>query len=179
MSGAALQAITDKFGDQVIGSHDFRGDETVVIQRDALLPVVEYLKEDSTMQFNFCVDICGVDKLGYPEHTGARFEVVYHLYSMPLKHRIRLKVALSEDDAVVDSLSHLYAGANWYEREVWDMFGVRFNNSPDHRRILLYEEFEGHPLRKDYPQRGYQPLIPMPTLPRVDEELTPIVDEDL
>ena len=89
---------------------------------------------------------------------------VYHFYSMQHKHRLRLVVPLQEATAEVDSLTSLWGGANWLEREVWDMFGIRFQGHPDLKRILMYEEFEGHPLRKDYPQRGYQTLMEMPTL---------------
>jgi NADH-quinone oxidoreductase subunit C len=89
----------------------------------------------------------------------ARFVVVYHFFSLPLKHRLRLEVPVEEADAEVDSLSSLWAGADWLEREVWDMFGIRFRGHPNLKRILMYEEFVGHPLRKDYPVNKRQPLI--------------------
>ena len=88
-----------------------------------------------------------------------RFEVVYHFFSTAHKHRLRLVVPVEESDAEVDSLASLWPGANWLEREVWDMFGVRFRGHPDLKRILMYEGFEGHPLRKDYPVKKRQPLI--------------------
>ncbi len=101
------------------------------------------------------------DETPWHRHAGEdqRFEVVYHFYSMPQRHRVRLKVAVTEDDATVPSLTPLWPGANWYEREVWDMFGIRFSGHPDLKRILMYEGFEGHPLRKDYPVNKRQPLI--------------------
>jgi NADH-quinone oxidoreductase subunit C len=89
----------------------------------------------------------------------ARFAVVYHFFSKTLKHRLRLVVPVEEADAEVDSLISLWSGANWLEREVWDMFGIRFKGHPDLKRILMYEEFGGHPLRKDYPVKKRQPLI--------------------
>jgi NADH-quinone oxidoreductase subunit C len=89
----------------------------------------------------------------------ARFVVVYHFFSLPLKHRLRLEVPVEEADAEVDSLTSLWAGADWLEREVWDMFGIRFRGHQDLKRILMYEEFVGHPLRKDYPVNKRQPLI--------------------
>ncbi len=89
----------------------------------------------------------------------ARFAVVYHFYSVTHKHRLRVVVPLEEGDAELDSLTSLWAGANWLEREVWDMFGIRFQGHPDLKRILMYESFEGHPLRKDYPVNKRQPLI--------------------
>ncbi len=94
-----------------------------------------------------------------PGSPDARFAVVYHFYSVTHKHRLRVVVPLEETDAELDSLTSLWAGANWLEREVWDMFGIRFNGHPDLKRILMYEEFEGHPLRKDYPVNKRQPLI--------------------
>ena len=95
--------------------------------------------------------------LGTPEP--ARFVVVYHLFSLPLKHRLRLQVPVEEADPEVDSLTPLWAGADWLEREVWDMFGIRFRGHPNLKRILMYKEFVGHPLRKDYPVNRRQPLI--------------------
>jgi NADH-quinone oxidoreductase subunit C len=89
----------------------------------------------------------------------ARFVVVYHFFSLPIKHRLRLEVPLEEADAEVDSLTSLWAGADWLEREVWDMFGIRFRGHRNLRRLLMYEEFVGHPLRKDYPVNKRQPLI--------------------
>ena len=88
-----------------------------------------------------------------------RFEVVYHYYSTRHNHRLRVKVPLSAADPIVESLTEVWASANWFEREVWDMFGVRFAGHPNLKRILMYEEFAGHPLRKDYPVRKRQPLI--------------------
>jgi NADH-quinone oxidoreductase subunit C len=96
--------------------------------------------------------------LGAPP-VPARFVVVYHFFSLPLKHRLRVEVPLEETDAELDSVTPLWAGANWLEREVWDMFGIRFRGHPNLRRILMYDEFVGHPLRKDYPVNRRQPLI--------------------
>ena len=89
----------------------------------------------------------------------ARFAVVYHFLSLPLKHRLRVEVLLQEGDPEVDSVTPLWAGADWLEREVWDMFGIRFRGHPNLKRILMYDEFVGHPLRKDYPVDRRQPLI--------------------
>ena len=89
----------------------------------------------------------------------SRFDLVYHLYSSTHRHRLRVKVPLALADPTVDSLTPLWRGADWFEREVWDMFGIRFTGHPNLRRLLMYEEFNGHPLRKDYPVRKRQPLI--------------------
>lgn len=132
-----------------------QGDATVLIRPEWLRRVMEFLKNDSRLQFNLLVDVTAVDYLG----RRPRFEVVYHLLSMANKRRLRVKLRVDGDDPVVESITHLWGSANWLEREVWDMFGIRFAGHPNLKRILMYEEFEGHPLRKDYPMRKRQPLI--------------------
>ena len=102
---------------------------------------------------------CAAGEAGGVSNDAMRFELVYHLYSSSYQHRLRIKVPLSIADPVVESLTGLWAAANWFEREVWDMFGIRFTGHPHLKRILMYEEFQGHPLRKDYPVRKRQPLI--------------------
>jgi NADH-quinone oxidoreductase subunit C len=159
-----------------------------VLRREFLLDVARHLKDDPALQLSFLMDLTAVDYSTYgkrpapaffsssgvavkpssqipdedpwpgPPH-GSRFAVVYHFYSMALKHRLRLVVPLEEADARVESLTVLWPGANWLEREVWDMFGIAFQGHPDLKRILMYEGFEGHPLRKDYPVNKRQPLI--------------------
>ncbi len=161
MSQAVVEAIKARFPDAVVATHAWRGDDTVILKRESLVDVCRFLKTDPAMDFNLPVDVCGVDYLGKKE---PRFEVVYHFYSIDKRHRIRLKVEVDEDDCWVPSVIGVWKGVDWFEREAWDMMGIRFEGHPDLRRILMYEEFEGHPLRKDYPQRGYQPLMPMPTL---------------
>ncbi len=165
MSEAVVAAIVERFPDAVVSTHSWRGDDTVVVERGALVEIGTYLKHDPEMDFKLPVDVCGVDYLGKRE---PRFEVVYHFASITQRHRIRLKVQVEEDpsECWVPTLTGVWRGVNWFEREVWDMYGVRFEGHPKLERILLYEEFEGHALRKDYPQRAYQPLMPMPTLPR-------------
>lgn len=150
-----LQKLQARFGEHILFTHRHRGDDTAVVAREALLDVCRFLKTDPELQYNFLIDITAVDYLG--RHP--RFEVVYHFFSLPFNRRVRLKTLVPEDDPIVDSLTGLWKGANWYEREVWDMFGIRFRGHPDLRRILLYEEFEGHPLRKDYPIHKRQPLV--------------------
>ena len=118
--------------------------------------IFRWLKEDPQLDFNFLADLTAVD---YLDKRTPRFEVVYHLYSLSKNHRLRVKIPVAGEDPVVDSLTPLWKGANWLEREVWDMFGIRFRGHPDLRRILLYEQFEGYPLRKDYPVNYRQPLV--------------------
>jgi NADH-quinone oxidoreductase subunit C len=155
MSQYVVQRISEQFPDQILETHAFRGDDTVVIKRDKLLEVLRFLKEDAGLAFDLPVDLTVVDWWRKKE---PRFEVVYHLYSIGRGHRIRLKVPVDEDDAVVPSSREIWAGFDWYEREAWDLYGVRFEGHPNHTRILLWEGFEGHPLRKDYPITRRQPL---------------------
>jgi NADH-quinone oxidoreductase subunit C len=166
MSRRALEAAVAHLGGALIASHGQCGDETVVVKREALVGLMRHLKSAPALAFNQLVDVCGVDFLTFdhPRPHAERFEVVYHLHSLSQGHRLRVRVPVPESDPVVDSVTPLWAGANWFEREVWDMFGVRFRGHPDLRRVLLYEEFQGHPLRKDYPVRGYQPRLDMPRL---------------
>src|SRR5262249_8470471 len=158
------------------GSHAYRGDATLVISREHLLEVARTLKSDAALQMNFLMDVTAVDFSAFgkkpspaffvssgvavgpsqqlpDEHPwpgppgAARFNVVYHFFSLPLKHRLRVEVPVDETDAELDSVSSLWASADWLEREVWDMFGIRFRGHPNLKRILMYEQFVGHPLR--------------------------------
>ena len=129
-----------------------RDEMTIVVDRSALREACALLKEDSACPFNFLSDVTCVD--WYPAEP--RFEVVYHLLSIPKKERVRLKVRLNSSSPNVDSLTSIWPGANYFEREVFDLFGVRFAGHPYLRRILMPEDWEGHPLRKDYPVEGYR-----------------------
>jgi NADH-quinone oxidoreductase subunit C len=183
-----IQAVEERFPEAVRGRHTYRGDATVLLSRELLLDVARTLKEDPTFQMNFLMDLTAVDFSSFGEKPApaffassgvavrpspeipdsdpwpgppgpARFVVVYHFFSLTLKHRLRLEVAVDEDDPEVDSLTSLWYGADWLEREVWDMFGIRFRGHPNLKRILMYDEFVGHPLRKDYAVNKRQPLI--------------------
>lgn len=156
MNEQLIPKLRENFPGIVIETHAFRGDETVLIKREGLHEFFGYLKNE--LQFEFLMDITAVDYKG----REPRFEVVYHLYSFRNNNRLRVKVRVPESDPVVDSLMPLWSGANWFEREVYDMFGIKFRGHPDLRRILMYDEFEGHPLRKDYPLKKRQPRIPHP-----------------
>lgn len=150
-----LKKLKERFTNSVLETHSFRGDDTAVVKRVDVLEICRFLKEDPELSYNFLMDLTAADYLG----KEPRFEVVYHLYSLKHNMRVRIKVPLSESDPTIDSVSSLWASANWAERECWDLFGIRFNEHPDLRRILLYEQFQGHPLRKDYPVDKRQPLI--------------------
>jgi NADH-quinone oxidoreductase subunit C len=143
----------------VLTAHAERGDATAVVDRARLLEAMAFLRDDPDTAFDMLTDVTAVDYLGYPGRSGPRFEVVYHLYSLTRNRRLRLKVGVEESACEVPSLVGLWPSANWMEREVWDMYGIRFAGHPDLRRLLLYDEFEGHPLRKDYPKERRQPLV--------------------
>jgi NADH-quinone oxidoreductase subunit C len=149
-----LAACESRFPQAIAHRHATAGDATVVVDRAHALDVFRTLRDDPALAFNLLADLTAVDYLG----RTPRFEVVYHLYALALGHRLRVKIPVGEDDPRVPSLTGLWKGANWLEREVWDMFGIRFDGHPDLRRILMYPEFEGHPLRKDYPVAKRQPL---------------------
>ncbi|MBI3307424.1 MAG: NADH-quinone oxidoreductase subunit C [Candidatus Omnitrophica bacterium] len=149
--------LKEKFPEAVIEIHDHRGDETAIVTREALLRIAAFLKDNPAFDMNMLMDLTAVDGLGMKWNP--RFEVVYHFYSLAKNHRLRLKVRVEEKDALVPSLVSLWPAANWFEREVWDMFGIKFQGHPNLKRILMYEEFAGHALRKDYPYNKRQPLI--------------------
>jgi NADH-quinone oxidoreductase subunit C len=187
-AASLIQSVRDRFAGQVTGSHSYRGDATLILAPESLLEIARTLKEDPAFDMNFLMDLTAVDFLDFGQKASpgfftssgvavdpspeipdqdpwpglpapARFVVVYHLFSSPLKHRLRLQVPIEEDQAEVDSVTSLWSVADWLEREVWDMFGIRFRGHPNLKRILMYEEFAGHPLRKDYPVKRRQPLI--------------------
>jgi NADH-quinone oxidoreductase subunit C len=162
MSRIALESLKERFPEGVLATHDFRGDETAVIDPRILKEACRFLLDAPGLKLDMLVDATAVDYLGYPDRDAPRFEVVYHLYSVSEKHRLRLKVQLSEEEPEVDSLVELWSIADWLEREIWDMYGIRFRGHPALRRILLYDEFVGHPLRKDYPKERHQPLARRP-----------------
>ncbi|MCC6346529.1 MAG: NADH-quinone oxidoreductase subunit C [Nitrospirales bacterium] len=142
------EAIKDRYPAEVREIREFRGQVSVIVRKDGIKEMLKYLHETPEFYFDFLQDLCGVDYLGRKE---PRFEVVYHLYSMRHKHMIRIRAEVPEDDCAVDSVVDIWQGANWHERECYDLLGVAFDGHPDLRRILLPEDWEGHPLRKDYP----------------------------
>ncbi|HHM23821.1 MAG TPA: NADH-quinone oxidoreductase subunit C [Bacteroidetes bacterium] len=147
-----LKKVQEKFGDCVLEVKDALGEATISIKRDCNVEVLKFLRDDPDLAFEFLMDACGID---YLEMGGfERFAVVYHLYSLKHNHRVRVKAFIPENDPRIDTVSHLWAAANWAEREVFDMYGIEFNNHPDMRRILCPDDFVGHPLRKDFPLQG-------------------------
>ena len=156
MSTNLIDKIKSKYTNIIIDSHDFRGDQTITVKKENTLELFKFLRDDPELNFKFLMDLTAVD---YFNRKDVRFEIVYHLYSLKHNARLRVKIPVSEDDCSIDSIWSLWKTVNWYEREVWDLYGIKFNGHPDLRRILLYEEFKGHPLRKDYPINKRQPLI--------------------
>jgi NADH-quinone oxidoreductase subunit C len=145
-----VERLKEKFPQAVEETVCFRDEHTIRIVREHLLEVARFLKEDPDYGFNFLSDLCGVDYMG----REPRFEVVYHLYSMEHKHRLRVKVSLAESDLKIPSVTPVWKTANWHERECFDLVGIIFTDHPDMRRILTPEGFTDHPLRKDFPLRG-------------------------
>jgi NADH-quinone oxidoreductase subunit C len=139
----------------------------IFVKKDSVIEILKFVKEESGFEYGFLADLTATDELNEMQSGGARFEVVYNLFSQVHKHRIRIKVRVPENEEVPTAVS-VWKGANWAEREVYDMFGIKFKGHPDLRRILMDERWVGHPLRKDYPLRGYQiftePQVVDPTL---------------
>lgn len=147
------QAIVDALENEVLDYKVAYGELTVTARADKIVSILTCLRDESNFKFVQLIDVCGVD---YPERR-RRFDVVYHLLS--LKHNIRVRIKVQADDEVpVPSVVEVFQCANWYEREVWDMYGVMFDGHPDLRRILTDYGFQGHPQRKDFPLTGYVEL---------------------
>ncbi|RMD93586.1 MAG: NADH-quinone oxidoreductase subunit D [Calditrichaeota bacterium] len=151
------EQLLSRFGEEIQPEPSRVNEEVYLVPKNRIVEVCQYLKETTEPKFDFLMDLTAVDYL----HAGKkpRFAVVYQLYSMSTHRRLRLKVPVPEADPLVPSVVSLWNVANWFEREVWDMFGIKFKNHPDLRRILMYDEFKGHPLRKDYPIDKRQPLV--------------------
>jgi NADH-quinone oxidoreductase subunit C len=156
MPGLHLK-IQERFPQAVTEVHAQQGDETAIVTREKFFEIAKFLKENSDFDMNVLMDLTAVDGLWMD--WSPRFEMVYHFYSLKHNHRLRIKVKVSEMDPIMPSVVPLWPIANWLEREVWDMFGIKFEGHPNLKRILMYEEFVGHPLRKDYPIAKRQPLI--------------------
>jgi NADH-quinone oxidoreductase subunit C len=144
----AVQKLKEKFANSLIDVKEFREEITVTVKREDIAAVCSFLKTE--LSYNMLTDITAVDYLG----SDQRFMMVYNLYSIPNKDRLRIKAPVEESACSIDSLSGLWNSANWLEREVYDLFGINFINHPDLRRILMTDDWVGHPLRKDYPLQG-------------------------
>ncbi len=179
MSQKVLDALAKKFGDAVERTETSHGDDVAVVKREQLVAIATWLRDDPAMAFDQAMFVTAIDclDLARPDQHGVlrqvdleaagatRFEVCYQLRSLTHRHRVRLKVRVTEADPRVPTLSTLWTNFDWQERETFDMYGIRFDGHPDLRRIYLYEEFVGYPLRKDYPKDKRQPLVRRSDLP--------------
>ncbi len=147
--------LEERFNGQVQGTSTCVGQVNVSLKKDMIKDACLFLRDEPSLKMDHLADLAAVDYSRYPGDPGPRFEVVYNLISTVHRHRIRLKVRLPEDDPRIESVSSVWNTANWHERETYDLMGIRFDNHPDLRRILLAEDWEGHPLRKEYPLKGY------------------------
>ena len=144
----AVDRLKAKFGETVCAVSEFRGETTVVVKKEEIVAVCTFLKQE--LGYNFLTDLCAIDYLG----QSPRFMMVYQLYNIGSHQRLRIKASVEESDARIDTVSCVWATANWLERECYDLMGIVFNNHPDPRRILMPDDWVGHPLRKDYPVQG-------------------------
>lgn len=156
----AVKKLQEKFPTSVLEVKTFREEVTITVPKGEIVGICKFLHSDPDLQFHFLTDLCGVD---YLPNT-PRFEIVYTLCSFKNKERLRLKTKVGENESMF-SVESVWKAANWLEREVFDLFGIHFVNHPDLRRILLWEGFKGHPLRKDYPVEG--PDFDKPFVPEV------------
>ncbi len=161
MSKAVIEALVTRFPDAVYDAYEgVGGDDCAFVKKERIAEVCAHLRKEE--KFDLAPYITAVDYLG----ETPRFEVVYNLLSVPRSARIRLRVKVPEgEDCVVASVTPVWRGADWFERYCFDMYGIRFTGHPDMRRLLMYDEFVGHPLRKDYPLKGRQPLVPEREVP--------------
>lgn len=173
MSQRALARLVSQLGSAVVETHAQHGDETAIVEPARWVEVARFVRDDSQTAMDHFIDLTCADYPHDPDGDapakGWRFEVVLHVRSLRLKHRLRLKARLADGAPEIDSLTGVWAGTGWFEREAFDMFGVRFRGHPDLRRILLYDEFVGHPLRKDYPANLTQPLVPYREVPATEK----------
>ncbi|MBI3189194.1 MAG: NADH-quinone oxidoreductase subunit C [Ignavibacteriales bacterium] len=158
MNQRIVEKLKSRFTDSIISVNEFRDELTVVIKKQHIVSVCQFLCDDEELKFDSLRDVCGVD---YYRPDG-RYEVVYNLYSLKNKHRFSLKVRVEENDIHVKSVTSVWQSADWAEREAYDMFGIIFDGHPDLRRIYMPEEFEYHPLRKEFPLMGIPGSLPLP-----------------
>lgn len=159
-----LKVVKEAFPGRKLRATEFRGQTTLIVEPNDLHEIMLFLRDDERCRYDFLSDVFGIDYLNYPTDTLGRFAVNYILCSYPRTDRLFVKTHLdpslptdgtADDPALyLDSVCDIWPGAEWREREVFDMFGIRFKNHPDLRRILLWEDYPAHPLRKDYPLRG-------------------------
>ena len=170
-----------QFGNAVRNTEEYLGEITVEVAPEAVRDICAFLRDDPDLAFEQVVDICGVDYLEYKDYPAEapRFAAVYHLLSISHNHRLRLRASVSEDRPVLPSVVDIWASANWFEREAFDMFGLIFEGHPDLRRILSDYGFAGHPFRKDFPLEGHVEMRDDPDRQRVVYQPVTIEERNL
>lgn len=168
---AIIDRLKAEFPDEVLQSYINQGQGAVIVRPDRIVDMLRWLRDDGLMQMNHLRSLCGVDNARRKDPGLSRFEVVYNLYSIPLRHEIRIRAEVGDKEPTVDSVVPLWVGADWLERETYDLMGIRFNNHPDLRRVLMPEDWTGHPLRKDYPLKGKEEWVGMTELLNKVQEL--------
>lgn len=149
MSDIAVKKLKEVFPNSILGSYSFRDENTVIVKKEDIVDVCRFLKTSPELSFDFLSDLCGVDYMG----REPRFDVVYHLFSINKRHRIRLKAMVGEGEKI-PSVVGVWKTADWHEREAYDLLGIIFDGHPNLTRILMSDDWDGHPLRKDYPLKG-------------------------
>lgn len=149
-----LRLITEQFPGAIVSSRLFRDEKTITVKKEKIVAICSLLRNDPSTAYNYLSDMTCVDRLKFMKADEPRFEIVYNIYSMATFARFRLKAVVTEDNVAIDTVESVWPNANWLEREIYDMFGVTFNNHSDLRRILMADDWIGHPLRKDYPIGG-------------------------
>jgi NADH-quinone oxidoreductase subunit C len=177
--------LRERFGEEAVRDEEINGQLIVRVERERLLEVAQLLRDDSMLRFDHLADVTAVDYLLYNPDGGPpgdgrtpRFDLVYHLYSISLNHRLRLKVGIGDDDANVPTVVPLWPSADWGERETFDMYGIEFQGHPNLQRILMPDDWQGHPLRKDYPLIEEE-IEFTETLPRLNMPLRPVHERSL
>ena len=151
MNEKVLERLKTKFSNSIMEANEFRGELTVVVPKERIVELCAFLKEDVELRFELLADLCGIDMFT----ASKRFGVIYNVYSFTNRFRMRLKTFTEEENPKVPTVTGVWGTANWHERETYDLMGIKFDGHPDLRRILLPEDWEGHPLRKEYPLKGY------------------------
>ena len=158
MKEKILEKLISRFKDSIATNYEYREELTVVVRKVAIVEVCRFLRDDADLRFDSLRDLCGADYY----RPDDRFEVIYNIYSLPNKTRLRLKIRVDESDLHVPTVTGVWTGANWLERETYDMYGIVFDGHPDMRRIYMPEEFEHFPLRKDFPLMGIPGSLSLP-----------------
>ncbi|MCL2458833.1 MAG: NADH-quinone oxidoreductase subunit C [Desulfobulbus sp.] len=168
---AIADRLRAEFPDEILHSYLYQGQGAVVVRPGRIVDILSWLRTTETIRMDHLRSLCGVDNARFRDPGRSRFEVVYNLYSIPLRHEIRVRAEVGDKELAIDSVVELWPGANWLERETYDLFGIRFNNHPDLRRVLLPDDWVGHPLRKDYPLKGKEEWAGMTELLTKVQEL--------